>query len=52
MVGKSSDKEESLFSFVMRKMLLIIGKSNRAFRKLGGFIKNKESAMHRTFRGS
>ncbi len=36
MVGKSSDKEESLFSFVMRRMLLIIGKSNRAFRKLGG----------------
>ncbi|WP_375671799.1 hypothetical protein [Bartonella sp. AA16SXTY] len=52
MVGKLSGKEESLFSFVMRRMLLIIEKSNRAFRKLGGFVENKGSAMHRTFRGS
>ncbi|WP_375643477.1 MULTISPECIES: hypothetical protein [unclassified Bartonella] len=52
MVGKSSGKEDSLFSFVMRRMLLIIGKSNRAFRKLGVFVENKGSAMHRTFRGS
>ncbi|WP_375648449.1 hypothetical protein [Bartonella sp. MU70NMGDW] len=52
MVGKSSGKEESLFSFVMRRMLLIIGKGNSAFRKLGGFVENKGIAMHRTFRGS
>ncbi len=38
--------------FVMRRMLLIIGKSNHAFRKLGFFVENKGSAMHRTFRGS
>ncbi|WP_375660988.1 hypothetical protein [Bartonella sp. CL71SXKL] len=52
MVGKSSGKEESLFSVVMRRLLLIIWKSNRAFRKSGLFVENKESAMHRTFRGS
>ncbi len=52
MVGKLSGKEESLFSFVMRRMLLIIGKSNRAFRKLGSFVENKGNTMHRTFRGS
>ncbi|WP_375696356.1 hypothetical protein [Bartonella sp. AP331QHHD] len=52
MVRKLSGKEESLFSFVMMRLLLIIWKSNRAFRKSGLFVKNKESAMHRTFLGS
>ncbi|WP_375644505.1 MULTISPECIES: hypothetical protein [unclassified Bartonella] len=52
MVEESSGKEESLFSFVMMRLLFIIWKSNCAFRKSGFFVENKGSAMHRTFSGS
>ncbi|WP_375620246.1 hypothetical protein [Bartonella sp. TS25HLJMH] len=53
MVGKSSDKEDKeAYQVCNEEDALIIWKSNCAFRKLGFFVENKGSVMHRTFSGA